>query len=98
MLYTLGHSLREAETRKAKDCLLSVAHPSGWSCFMPPHGWFCVEPIILLASTPKANGIRSSPLGTFKVHNPAPSAIRRRLTTTWPASLSRNSAIRCTIT
>src|SRR5271157_3171333 len=49
---------------------------------------------MLLASTPSANGIKSSLLGTFSSQRTAPKAIRMRLTTTWPASRSRNSAIR----
>src|SRR5581483_5294880 len=49
-------------------------------------------PIMLRASTPVANGIRSSPFGTFNSHNAAPRAIRMRLTTMWPASRSQNCA------
>src|SRR5579872_4519129 len=49
---------------------------------------------MLLPSTPSANGIRSSLLGTFRSQRTAPKAISARLTTTWPASRSMKSQIR----
>src|ERR1035441_8340422 len=79
-----GHAIQNARV----DCLLNGSN--GISGSAPD---CLVFRSCFYQALPMRRGSGPRPSALFGIHNPAPTAIQVRLTTTWPASRSRNSAI-----